>query len=253
MAAGPRADRASVDDAEVGRFAALAERWWDTGGEFRALHKFNPVRLDFIRRHVAARFGRDPRNARCLEGLSLVDVGCGGGILCEPMARLGAAVTGIDPAEETIGTARVHAQGQGLDIDYRATTAEELAAAGERFDVVLAMEVIEHVADVPAFLATCAVLARPGGLVFAATINRTLKAYALAIIGAEYVLGWVPRGTHSYDKLVRPEEIEGPLRAAGLEEVERTGVVYSPLLDTWRTSGDLNVNYMMAWGKPGAD
>ncbi len=240
----------SVDADEVARFSALAERWWDPAGEFGALHKLNPVRLGYIRDRAAERFGRDPCSTRLLDGLTVLDVGCGGGLLCEPMARLGAAVTGIDPSPENVGVARAHAAQSGLIIDYRAVTAEELAAGGAGFDIVLNMEVVEHVADVPAFLTTCAGLVAPGGLMVVATINRTAKAFALAIVGAEYVLGWLPRGTHSWDKFVTPEEVEGPLAAAGLSVVERTGVVYSPLLGEWRRARDLDVNYMLAAEKP---
>ena len=241
-----RAGRSRVDAGEVARFAALAERWWDPEGEFRALHQLNPVRLAYIRDHAAARFGRDARHMRSLDGLTLLDVGCGGGLLTEPMARLGARVTGIDPAAETVATARVHAAQGGLDIDYRAATAEELVEAGEGFDIVLAMEVVEHVPDVAAFLTTCADLVKPGGVMCVATINRTAKAFALAIVGAEYVLGWLPRGTHSWDKLVTPDEVARPLQAAGMRVIDRTGVVYSPFLGEWRKSADLDVNYMLA-------
>lgn len=240
----------SVDAAEVARFSALAERWWDSEGEFRALHRLNPVRLGYVRDHAVARFGRDARSMRPLEGLAVLDVGCGGGLLCEPMARLGARVTGIDPAEDTVNTARHHAGRMGLAIDYRASTAEALAADGETFDIVLNMEVVEHVADVPGFLAVCADLVKPGGLMFVATINRTAKAFALAIVGAEYVLGWLPRGTHSFDKLVTPGEVEAPLTAAGMRVFDRTGVAYSHFLGEWRRSADMDVNYMMAAEKP---
>lgn len=251
MSTRQRDQAGNLDAAEVSRFAALAERWWDPRGEFSALHKLNPVRLAYIRDHAAAHFGRDPKSTRSLDRLRIVDVGCGGGLLCEPLARLGARVTGVDPGEESIAAARLHAERAGLDIDYRTATAEALAAAGESFDVVLAMEVIEHVPDPAAFLATCAALVAPGGLAFLATINRTPKAFALAIVAAEYVLGWLPRGTHSWDKFVRPEEIEGPLEAAGLRIVDRTGVAYSPFLDEWRRSADMDVNYMLVAEKPG--
>ena len=217
---------------------------------FQPLHRFNPARLGVIRDRIAARFGRDVRNRRPLSGLRLLDIGCGGGLLAEPMARLGAEVVGIDPAAANIEVARLHASAGGLAIDYRATTAEALAAAGERFDVVLAMEVVEHVADVHAFVAACATLLRAGGLLTVATINRTLKAYALAIVGAERVLRWLPPGTHDYAKLVRPAELAAALAAAGLTETERLGVVYNPLVDTWRVSTDTDVNYMMLAERP---
>ena len=239
----------TVDAAEIARFNAMAADWWDPTGKFRPLHKFNPVRLAYIKQQVSARFGRDDRSANAFEGLKFLDIGCGGGLLSEPMARLGAEVTGADASSTNIGIARVHAEQSGLSIDYRATTAEALADSGAQFDVVLNMEVVEHVADVPLYLDACARLVRPGGLMFVATINRTLKAYALAIVGAEYVLGWLPNGTHTYEKLVRPEEIEGPLVAAGLTPIERCGVSFNPLADEWRQSRDMDVNYMMLFGR----
>ena len=239
----------TVDAAEIARFNAMAADWWDPTGKFRPLHKFNPVRLAYIKQQVSARFARDDRAANAFEGLKFLDIGCGGGLLCEPMARLGADVTGADASSTNTGIASVHAEQSGLAIDYRATTAEALAENGEQYDVVLNMEVVEHVADVPLYLNACARLVKPGGLMFVATINRTLKAYALAIVGAEYVLGWLPKGTHTYEKLVRPEEIEGPLVAAGLTPLERCGVSFNPLADEWRRSRDLDVNYMMLFGR----
>ncbi|MCT8971481.1 bifunctional 2-polyprenyl-6-hydroxyphenol methylase/3-demethylubiquinol 3-O-methyltransferase UbiG [Microbaculum marinisediminis] len=236
----------TIDEAEVAHFSALAAEWWNPTGKFGVLHKFNPVRLDYIRDHVTAHFGRDSWSDKSFEGLRILDIGCGGGLLCEPMARLGADVVGVDPAEKNIGTARVHAQGSGLAIDYRATTAEALADAGETFDVVLNMEVVEHVADIDLFLGACATMVKPGGLMFIATINRTLKAFALAIVGAEYVLGWVPRGTHQWDKFVTPQELEEALGHHGMSVLDRAGAVYSPLTDEWRRSArDLDVNYML--------
>lgn len=246
----PAAPASTVDDDEVARFSALAEEWWDPAGKMAVLHRFNPVRLDYIRDHLAAHFGRDPRRTDSLSGLRLLDIGCGGGLLCEPLARLGAEVVGVDPSERNIGTARVHAEAQGLAIDYRAATAENLAAAGERFDAVLAMEVVEHVADVEAFLKVCGEMVRPGGLFFLATINRTLKAFALAIVGAEYVLNWLPRGTHQWDRFLTPDEIEDGLAAAGLKVVDLSGVVYAPLSGEWRRSRDTGVNYILVSEKP---
>lgn len=240
----------SVDADEVARFSAIAAEWWDPKGKFRPLHQINPVRLAFIRDHVCARLGRDPRGARSFAGLRLLDVGCGGGLLCEPMARLGAKVTGIDPSEENIRIASVHAAEQGLDIDYRATTAEDLAAAGERFDIVLNMEVIEHVADPAAFMTTCAGLVAPGGLMFVATLNRTLKSFALAIVGAEYVLRWLPRGTHQWNKFITPEELRAMIEAGGLAVKDTSGVIYNPLADEWLASADIDVNYMMMAMRP---
>lgn len=242
--------RSTIDQAELDRFSALAAEWWNPKGKFKPLHKFNPVRLAYIRDRAAAHFGRDPKSGRPLDGLRLLDIGCGGGLLSEPMARMGAAVVGADPSETNIEVARLHAERSGLSIDYRAAAAEDLAAAEETFDIVLNMEVVEHVADVGLFLASCARMVRPGGLMFIATINRTMKAMALAIVGAEYVLRWLPKGTHHYDKLVRPAEIEGPLELAGMTMLDRTGVFYNPLQDRWALSRDMDVNYMILAARP---
>ncbi len=239
------ARRTTIDASEVERFSAMAAEWWNPNGKFRPLHKFNPVRLAYIRDQVAARFGRDPHAAKPFEGLRFLDIGCGGGLLCEPMARLGAEVVGADASATNIEVAKLHAAEAGVKIDYRATTAEALAEAGETFDVVLNMEVVEHVADVGLFIGKCADMVRPDGVMFVATINRTLKALGLAIFGAEYVLRWLPRGTHQYGKLVRPDELERALGTAGMRVVERTGVSYNPLADRWERSGDLDVNYMV--------
>lgn len=239
------ARQTSIDAGEIERFSALAAEWWNPNGKFRPLHKFNPVRLAYIRDQLAARFGRDPRAAKPFDGLRILDIGCGGGLLCEPMARLGAEVVGADASETNIEVAKLHAAGSGIRIDYRATTAEALAAAGEQFDVILNMEVVEHVADVDFFIAECASMVKPGGVMFVASINRTLKALGLAIIGAEYFLRWLPRGTHQYEKLVRPSELEAALARAGMSIAERTGVVYNPLADQWRRSSDMDVNYMV--------
>lgn len=241
----------SIDPAEVAHFEALAEQWWDPRGKFGILHKFNPVRLGFIRETVGAHIGADPRSLRPFEGLSLLDIGCGGGLLSEPMARLGAAVTGVDAAEKNIKTARVHAAAQGLAIDYRSGSAEALAAGGAAFDVILNMEVVEHVADLRGFLGACGRMLKPRGMMIVATINRTPKAYALAIVAAERILRWVPRGTHDYRKLVRPAELEATLAGAGLEIERRTGVTYDPLSDRWRLTSDMEVNYMVSAAKPG--
>lgn len=239
------AAKSSIDSAEVERFSRMAQEWWDPAGKFRPLHKFNPVRLSYIRDHVTAHFNRDSHAIKPFDGLRFLDIGCGGGLLCEPMARLGAQVVGADPSETNIEVAKLHAEESGLEIDYRATAAEDLANAGEQFDVILNMEVVEHVADVDLFLTKCASMVKPGGLMFVATINRTLKALGLAIIGAEYVLRWLPRGTHQFDKLVRPSEIEGPLQEADMQIINRTGVTYNPLADEWRKSHDMDVNYML--------
>lgn len=239
------AARTTIDQAEVDRFSAMAAEWWDPAGKFRPLHKFNPVRLTYIRDLVSAQFGRDPRGHRPLEGLRILDIGCGGGLLSEPMARMGADVLGADASEKNIGIAKAHAAGSGVPVDYRAVTAEALAEAGETFDVVLNMEVVEHVSDVNFFLTTCASMVRPGGMTVVATINRTMKAAALAIFAAENVLRWLPRGTHQYEKLVRPEEIEAPLTASGLTVTDRTGVFFNPLSNQWNLSKDMDVNYML--------
>lgn len=244
------AERSTIDQSEVDRFSAMAAEWWDPTGKFKPLHKFNPVRLTYLRDTIAAEFGRDPRSPRPLAGLRVLDIGCGGGLLSEPVARMGASVVGADPSERNIGIASTHARETGVDVDYRAVTAEQLAEAGERFDVVLNMEVVEHVADVDFFLTTCAQMVRPGGLMFIATINRTMKAMALAILGAEYVLRWLPRGTHQYEKLVRPEEIEGPLATSGMQIFARTGVFFNPLANQWNLSKDMDVNYMMVARRP---
>lgn len=240
------ATEASVDPGEIGRFAALAATWWDDAGPMRPLHKLNPVRLRWIKDVIAERFGRDAKSLDALAGLRILDVGCGAGILSEPLARMGATVVGIDPSGEVIAAAKLHATQSGLSIEYRATTAEALSAAGERFDVVMALEVVEHVIDVKAFVATCGTLVRPGGLMIASTINRTMKAFVLAIVGAEYVLRWLPRGTHTYDKLVTPAELLAAFYSAGLAPSSETGVMYVPFVDEFRLTDDLDVNYMMA-------
>ncbi len=244
------AAKSTIDQAEVDRFSAMAAEWWDPNGKFRPLHKFNPVRLQFIRDRVSENYSRDPLSHQPLAGLRVLDIGCGGGLLSEPMSRMGADVVGADASERNIGIAKAHAEKSGVAVDYRAVTAEALAEAGETFDVILNMEVVEHVSDVDFFMKTCASMVRPGGMMFIATINRTLKAAALAIIGAEYVLRWLPRGTHQYEKLVRPEEIEAPLTASGLQIVERTGVFFNPLANQWNLSSDMDVNYMMVAKNP---
>jgi 2-polyprenyl-6-hydroxyphenyl methylase/3-demethylubiquinone-9 3-methyltransferase len=240
----------TVDQAEVDRFSALAAEWWDPHGKMKPLHKFNPVRLGYIRDTATAHFARDPKTLDCLAGLRILDIGCGGGLLSEPLARLGASVLGADPAQKNIEVAKLHAAQSGLPIDYRATTAEALADAGERFDVVLAMEVVEHVADVSLFVKRCAEMVKPGGLMITATLNRTLKSFALAIVGAEYVLRWLPRGTHQWDKFVTPNELEIALTQGGLTVIEDRGVIYNPLADRWQLARDTDVNYMLTAEKP---
>ena len=243
------ADSASIDPLEVAKFSAIAAEWWDPAGKFAPLHKFNPVRLGFIRGEACSHFGRDPRSLRPFEGLSLLDIGCGGGLLSEPMARLGFAVTGADASEKNIGTARAHAAQSGLEIDYRATSAESLVEEGLAFDVVLNMEVVEHVADVGAYLAACTRLVKPGGLTFVATLNKTLKSLALAKIGAEYVLNWLPRGTHDWNRFLPPVELKTALEETGLTILKTQGVSFDPLGWDWKLSPDVDVNYMLVAGR----
>lgn len=238
-------DSTSIDPQEVAKFSALAAQWWDPTGKFAPLHKFNPVRLAFIRAQAAGHFGRDPRALRPFEGLSLLDIGCGGGLLSEPMARLGFAVTGADASEKNIAIAKSHAAQSMLGIDYRTSTAESLLAQGLSFDVILNMEVLEHVADVTAYLAACAQLLRPGGLTFVATINKTLKSLALAKIGAEYILRWLPKGTHDWNRFLAPAKVEQELQKCGLIVLKIQGVSFDPLVWDWRLSSDVDVNYMI--------
>lgn len=244
------AAKTTIDQAEVDRFTAMAAEWWDPTGKFRPLHKFNPVRIRYIRDKACAHFSRDANSHRPLEGLRVLDIGCGGGLLSEPMARMGATVIGADASERNIGIATTHAAQSGVDVDYRAVTAEQLAAEGETFDIILNMEVVEHVSDVDFFITTCASMVKPGGMMFVATINRTMKAMALAIVGAEYVLRWLPKGTHQFDKLVRPEELEKPLSASGMQVDDRTGVFFNPLMNQWNLSRDMDVNYMLLATRP---
>ncbi len=240
-------ETSSVDTAEVAKFEAMAAEWWDPEGKFKPLHMMNPVRLDYITRQIAAEFGRDLKAPRPFEGLRLLDIGCGGGLLSEPMARLGAKVVGADAAERNIPVARLHAEAQDLPIDYRHTTAEALVAGGESFDVVLAMEIVEHVADPAAFVATCHALLRPGGLMIASTINRNAKSFLAAIVGAEWVMRWLPKGTHDWSKFITPEELTGMIARAGLDPVDRKGFVFNPVSWQWSISDrDLSVNYVAA-------
>ena len=243
------ASASTIDRAEVARFERIARTWWDERGPMATLHKFNPVRLAYIRDQAAAHFNRDPKAAGCLAGLRILDIGCGGGILSEPLSRLGAAMVGADPAATNIEVARDHAAQSGLSIDYRMTTAESLADAGERFDIVLAMEVVEHVADVDLFVRRCGEMVKPGGMMIAATLNRTMKSFALAIVGAEYILRWLPRGTHRWDKFVAPDELETAMSHAQLRVVDERGVIYNLFADSWQLSDDMDVNYMLTAAK----
>ncbi len=241
--------RGHTDTDEVARFEALAREWWDPAGKFRPLHRLNPARLKFIEEQACRHFARKMGAANPLAGLRILDIGCGGGLIAEPLARLGATVTGIDPGAATIEAAIKHAAESGLPVRYRRATAEEIAGQGEQFDIVLALEVVEHVPDLAAFLAAACALTAPGGMLIAATLNRTLKAYMLVVVGAEYVLNWLPRGTHDWRKFVRPSELARELRRSGMDVLELVGLAYNPLGDRWRIVSDLDVNYMAAAAK----
>lgn len=235
----------TIDDGEIEKFQAMAAEWWDPNGKFKPLHMLNPCRLDYITSQIAAEFSRDLAAPKPFEGLRILDIGCGGGLLSEPMARLGAQVVGADAAERNIPVAKVHAEEQGLDIDYRHTTAEALATAGENFDAILNMEVVEHVSDPLAYLTACHDLLKPGGLMTCSTINRNPKSYMMAIVGAEYVMRWLPKGTHEWAKFITPDELYDLLNKAGLDPVDRKGFVFNPVSWSWRLSDrDLSVNYV---------
>ena len=236
-------DASTVDPAEIAKFSKLSETWWDPNGKMKPLHAINPLRLAYIRDAACRKFDRDPRKLDCLSGLRILDIGCGAGLLCEPLTRLGAQVTGVDPAATNIEVAKLHAAKSSLAIDYRCTTIEEMA--DDRFDIVLAMEVIEHVVSVAKFLDRCAALMKPDGLMLVSTLNRTWKSFALAIVGAEYVLRWLPRGTHEWDKFVTPAEVTHHLSRNKLSISDQAGVVYNPLADKWGLSSDMDVNYMV--------
>ena len=242
----------TINPDEIAKFAAMADEWWDPAGKFRPLHKFNPVRLTYIRDWALRHFGRDEGQVRPLEGLSVLDIGCGGGLLCEPLTRLGARVTGIDAGDKNIAVARLHAERMELAIDYRTTTSEALAADGARFDIVLNMEVVEHVSNVPLYMKSCADLVAPGGLLVSATLNRTARALAFAKFAAEYVLRWLPPGTHDWSKFITPDELKAMIRRNGLKTIDETGVVYHPLADEWRASRDMGINYMVLAERPNA-
>jgi len=242
---------ANVDAAEVAKFEAMASEWWDPHGKFRPLHMLNPCRLGYAVEQIALTHGRDPAARRPFEGLSILDIGCGGGLLSEPMARLGADVTGVDPAERNIPVARIHAARMGLEIDYRVATAEALVAAGESFDAVLNMEVVEHVPDPQAYLDACAALVRPGGIMICSTINRNARSYMMAIVGAEQVMRWLPRGTHDWKKFITPDELFEMIAKSGLTPVDRKGFQFNPVTWSWRVSErDLSVNYVTASVRP---
>jgi len=244
-------DQSTIDPAEVEKFQAMAAEWWDPNGKFRPLHMLNPCRLDYITRQIAAEFGRDLAMERPFEGLRVLDIGCGGGLLSEPMARLGADVVGADAAGRNIPVARLHAESQGLAIDYRHTTAEALVAAGEVFDVVLNMEVVEHVSDPQAYLQACHDLLKPGGLMVCSTLNRNAKSYVFAIVGAEHVMRWLPKGTHDWAKFITPDELVSMLESAGLDPVDRKGMVFNPVTWSWSLSArDLSVNYVTTSLRP---
>ncbi len=236
----------TINREEVARFSAIAKEWWNENGKFRPLHKLNPLRLAYIRRHILDNFSLNTKTMKIFKGLDIVDIGCGGGLLCEPMARLGANIVGIDAAERNIEIAKIHAEEMGLKIDYRAMSVEELVKENKQFDIVLNMEVVEHVNNVPLYLKYCAKLVKPNGLMFISTINRTAKSFALAIIGAEYILNWLPRGTHSYDKFITPEEISKMIERENMRIIDKSGVSYSLLNDEWHLSRDMAVNYMIA-------
>ena len=242
-----QAQQSTVDAGEIAKFEAMAAEWWDPDGKFKPLHMLNPCRLDYITAQIAAEYDRDLTAAAPFDGLRILDIGCGGGLLCEPMARLGADVVGADAAARNIPVARLHAEQSGLTIDYRHSTGEDLAAAGETFDVVLNMEVVEHVADPLTYLTACAALLEPGGLHVCSTINRNAKSFAMAIVGAEYVMRWLPKGTHQWSKFITPDELFDLLGQAGLTPVDRKGFVFNPLGWNWRLSDrDLSVNYVTA-------
>ncbi len=249
----PEKAGSSVDPAEIAKFAAMAQRWWDPEGPMKPLHRLNPTRLTFLRDRLAAQSGRPVAEIRPLAGLRVLDIGCGAGLVSEPLARLGATVVGADATAENIEAARAHAAEQSLEIDYRATTAEALLAAGESFDAVLALEIIEHVAEPAAFLADVTRLVKPGGQLLLSTLNRTSKAWLMAIVGAEWILRWLPRGTHEWKRFLKPSEIGGMLRPLGFEVTQITGLVFNPVKQSWSLSArDLDVNYLLSASRPAA-
>ena len=243
----------TIDPEDVARFSAIANEWWDPDGKFKPLHRFNPIRLQYIRDRLCAQFGRDTQSLRPFDGLRFLDVGCGGGLISEPLSRMGADVTGIDASDRNVGTARVHAEKSGLDIDYRVTTVEELAAMGDTFDAVISMEVVEHVADVDLFLDGCATLMDANGAIVLATLNRTPKSFAFGIVGAEYIMRWLPRGTHDWKKFVRPSELARGLRRNRVSVNDISGLTFNPLIGEWKISNDVSVNYVLLGTRPWLD
>ena len=235
----------TIDPEDVARFSAIADEWWDPDGKFKPLHRFNPIRLHYIRDRICTHFGRDKQSLRPFAGLRLLDVGCGGGLISEPLARMGAKVTGIDASDRNVRTAQVHAEQGGLDISYHSTTVEEIAATGESYDAVISLEVVEHVADVDLFLDGCAALTADNGAIALATLNRTPKSFALGIVGAEYIMRWLPRGTHNWKKFVRPSELARGLRRNGITVEDISGLTFNPLNSEWQVSGDVSVNYVL--------
>ena len=240
----PAAPGSTVDPAEIAKFSKLSQEWWDPKGKMAPLHKINPLRLGYIRDAACRKFDRNVRSLNCLSGLRILEIGCGAGLLCEPLSRLGAQVIGVDPSSPNIAAARLHADRGHLSIDYRCTTVEQMGVR-ERFDIVLAMEVVEHVTDVGIFLKRCAAMLKPGGMMVVSTLNRNWKSFALAIVGAEYVLRWLPRGTHQWDKFVTPDELAKYLLDSRLVVIDQTGVVYNPFADKWGLASDTDVNYMV--------
>ncbi|MBB4076987.1 2-polyprenyl-6-hydroxyphenyl methylase/3-demethylubiquinone-9 3-methyltransferase [Bartonella fuyuanensis] len=236
--------RTTIDQSEIDHFARIAKEWWDPKGKFQPLHQFNPTRLAYIRKKICLEFNRDPVSLTPFDNLKILDIGCGGGLLCEPMARLGAIVVGVDAAQTNIEVAKTHAIQNGLSIDYRTTTAESLANEGEKFDIILNMEVVEHVANVNLFIAATAKMLKPKGVMFISTINRTWKAWGLAIVGAEYILRWLPKGTHDYKKFLKPRELKNFLSKNALTVIDEIGITYNPLNDSWNLSKDMDVNYL---------
>ncbi|EJF84133.1 3-demethylubiquinone-9 3-methyltransferase [Bartonella elizabethae Re6043vi] len=240
----------TVDQSEIDHFSRIAKEWWDPQGKFRPLHQFNPTRLAYIREKICLEFNRDPVSLTPFDNLKILDIGCGGGLLCEPMARLGAIVVGVDAAQTNIEVAKIHAAQNNLSIDYRTTTAEALANEGEKFDIILNMEVVEHVADVNLFIKATAKMLKPQGLMFVATLNRTWKAWGLAIVGAEYILRWLPKGTHDYKKFLKPRELKNFLSKNALSVIDEIGITYNPLNDSWNRSKDMDVNYLLLAKRP---